>query len=178
MKVIFLDIDGVLITPESIYKSKKHYLETGEEVSALDEERVAIIKNIVDRTDAKIVLSSTYKLHFKKNENNEVIATSYTTKLMENIFAKYSLKIYDLTPNDYYRRRYKEISLYLESHTIDSFLIIDDEGKELSEVFPDNFIKIKTPYDYDNPGTEEIGLKPYHIKEAIKILSKKNTHFK
>lgn len=174
MKVIFLDIDGVLATPESIYKSKKHYMETGEIISVLDEEKVAIIKEIVNITGAKIVLSSTYKLHFKKGESNKIIATTMQTKLMQNIFDKYSLVIYDLTPNDYYRRRKEEISLYLKSHNdIESFLIIDDEGRELGQAFPNNFIKIKTPYDYNNKIEDEIGLKRSHIKEAVKILSKK-----
>ena len=172
MKVIFLDIDGVLVTPESIYKSKKHYLETGEMISSIDEDKLDIIKEIIEKTNAKIVLSSLYKLEFIKDEQGNPHPITDKTKLMESLFNKHSLKIFDLTPNDYYRNRSKEILMYLRNNSIDNFVIIDDEGVSLSEVFPDNFIKINTPYDYQEHSEEDIGLKPKHIKEAIRILTR------
>ena len=52
-KIIFLDIDGVLATPE--------YLKDGE--WALNPVKQNILKSIIDETDAKIVLSSSWRLH-------------------------------------------------------------------------------------------------------------------
>jgi len=47
MKVIFLDFDGVITTPESHYE--------------LCPKKMALLKKIVDATDAKIVISSSWR---------------------------------------------------------------------------------------------------------------------
>lgn len=57
MKVIFLDIDGVLNS--RTYDRKRNW----NEQTDIDETRLPLIKEIVDATDAKIVLSSTWRQH-------------------------------------------------------------------------------------------------------------------
>lgn len=47
MKVVFLDFDGVITTPKSKCK--------------LDPEKMALIGRIIDATDAKIVISSSWR---------------------------------------------------------------------------------------------------------------------
>ena len=51
MKIIFLDIDGVLNS--RVYDRKRNW----NEQTDIDETRLPLIKEIVDATDAKIVLS-------------------------------------------------------------------------------------------------------------------------
>jgi hypothetical protein len=52
-KIIFLDIDGVLATPKSI--------EGVGGLWCLEDEKQAILKEIIDKTDAEIVLSSSWR---------------------------------------------------------------------------------------------------------------------
>ena len=67
MKVIFLDIDGVLNTAETELQSNT--------IVHIDEFRVKYLKMIVERTGAKIVLTSSNKNHFKK-VNDKVVSVS------------------------------------------------------------------------------------------------------
>ena len=55
MKIIFLDIDGVLNS--KAYDSKRDW----NKQTNIDETRLPLIKQIVEATDAKIVLTSTWR---------------------------------------------------------------------------------------------------------------------
>lgn len=178
MKVIFLDIDGVLNTIESIKKSKEHYLKTGKMISQICEYKIQILSKIIELTNAKIVLSSTWKLNFRKNEEGKLIPKNESAKLLVDLLNKYSLEIYDITPNDKCRNRKLEILEYLNTHNITSFIIIDDEDNGLKETFRDNFFKVNSYYKGNIELTdEETGLQISHIEEIVKILneSKKKT---
>lgn len=61
MKIIFLDIDGVLNS--RAYDRKRNW----NEQTDIDETRLPLIKEIVDATGAKIVLSSTWRQHWNKD---------------------------------------------------------------------------------------------------------------
>ena len=56
MKVIFLDVDGILT-----------YINSGEQNEGIDETRVERLKEIVDETDAKIVIISSWKGYYLKD---------------------------------------------------------------------------------------------------------------
>ena len=59
MKVIFLDVDGVLNTKYSKSRCGRFI--------GIDKDKVAQLKRIVDETDAEIVLSSTWRLGYNKD---------------------------------------------------------------------------------------------------------------
>lgn len=65
MKVIFLDIDGVLNSMDWYKRRTRVKAETWKEynVQEFDPEAVKLLKRIIDETGAKIVLSSTWRLH-------------------------------------------------------------------------------------------------------------------
>lgn len=65
MKVIFLDIDGVLNTQQTFMKIYEEWKKTGERRTEIDLERVGFLKEIVAATDAKIVLSSSWRSALK-----------------------------------------------------------------------------------------------------------------
>ena len=65
MKVIFLDIDGVLNTSNSYTVSSNLQL-------PIDNFRLNYLRYIVEKTDAKIVLSSSFR-HFFQKENNVMV---------------------------------------------------------------------------------------------------------
>ena len=89
MKIIFLDIDGVL-------NSEMYEWSRGEDRAdnRIDLSRVRLLKDIVSATDAKIVLSSTWRLDWDKSpelcgEDGEYI---------NQCLAQYGLFIIDKTP--------------------------------------------------------------------------------
>jgi len=137
MKVVFLDIDGVLndaITTMDLLddKPKKEHLEC--------------LKAIIDATDAKIVLSSTWRL-FPSARND-----------VKNALRNVGLEFIDKTKE--LRDRASEIKEWLSRHPeVEKFVILDDE--EISGKFPDNLVQT----------TFYRGLLPEHVEKAIKILN-------
>ena len=59
MKVIFLDIDGVLNSDEYVDKVKKSDIQGIER--DIDIEKVKLLKRAIDETGAKVVLSSSWR---------------------------------------------------------------------------------------------------------------------
>jgi len=90
MKVIFLDIDGVLNTNETIDIVDNYYRETGIKKIYIDEFRIEYLRKIVEMTDAKIVLSSSLRWRFKKVGDKCIARTKYAVEFI-NIFEKYGL---------------------------------------------------------------------------------------
>ncbi len=156
MKVIFLDIDGVLNS--RAYDRKRNW----NEQTDIDETRLPLIKEIVDATGAKIVLSSTWRQHWDRDTNRCDEDGLYINK----IFAKFGLSIFDKTPDlGITVLRRDEISKWLEGADveIESFVIIDDYRYgwgDLSEHF------VKTEPNF------RLGIEKEHVEKAIEILNK------
>lgn len=117
MKVIFLDIDGVL--KEEDYDAE------------FKDECFARLKKIVDATGAEIILSSSWRIHYW-----EFVENGYRTddeKILDlyNHFEKYGLKVAGRT--DYTIRsgpssRPDEIRRWIaDKEDLESFCIIDDD---------------------------------------------------
>lgn len=155
MKIIFLDIDGVLNS--RAYDRKRNW----NEQTDIDETRLPLIKEIVDATAAKIVLSSTWRLHWNKYSNRCDADGRYINKT----FAKFGLTIYDKTPDlGIHALRREEIEKWLKETTegIESFVIIDDYRYgwgDLSEHF------VKTDPNF------RLGIEKEQVKQAIEILN-------
>jgi len=87
LKIIFLDIDGVL---NSLKYDRNRTVKQGN----IDETRLPLLKKLVDETGALIVLSSSWRKHWEMDRDKcddigrEIIST----------FAKYDLFIYDIIP--------------------------------------------------------------------------------
>lgn len=111
MNVIFLDIDGVLNSDEYFVKIKDFNIEGIE--SEIDVEKIKLLKKAKEATNAKIVLTSSWR--YTKNAQN-----------LKNLLAKYEI-LTDSTPfiNN---ERGKEIKQWLIDHKdIEDFVILDDE---------------------------------------------------
>jgi len=177
MKVIFLDIDGVLNTLETFKRNTIIYKETGKRLIEIDEFRVKYLKEIIDKTSAKIVLSSSWRTFFKK-ENDKIIPSNQKGHKLLEILNKYNIEIYDLTPYDKERYRQNEIETYLNEHEVDEFIIIDDESYDLPKYIGKELIKTSTtlPYEMITNMNECLGLSEEHIEEAIKKLNNYNQH--
>lgn len=150
MKVIFLDIDGVL-------NSAKYLLNRDGSGVAIDPVRMTLLKRITDATAAKIVLSTSWREHWSK----DLTECDSTGVLINDIFAQYDLQILDKTP-ELRTRREVEIKNWLDCHSeVQNFLVLDD-GLLSATYLKGHFIK--TSYYFD-------GLDENDVQRAIDILN-------
>lgn len=160
MKVIFLDIDGVL----NVYRRERDVYG-----SLFHENFVDNLKTIIDNTNAKIVLSSSWR-HSGLKEMKEMWQ-------LRNLPGE----IIDITPNEvdvvnygickYYDEvsRGHEIKLWLTNNKVDNYCIIDDDDDMLEEQLP-NFIKTINP-DHEDSLDIGYGLTKQCAEKAIQILN-------
>lgn len=157
MKVIFLDCDGVLNT----CKTKEMF----RGFTGMDDKRLDYLKQIIDATDAKIILSSTWRLGYNKDGHQYKDLGDY----LKDKLAEHGLEVYDVTPDlgDHGIYRGREIKQWLSEHEdVEDFIIIDDENFDFSyEKLGSHWIQ--TQY-YRGDG----GIQPKHVKRAIKMLNK------
>jgi len=155
LKVLFLDIDGVLNS--RAYDRKRDW----NEQTDIDETRLPLIKEIVDSTGAKIVLSSTWRQHWDKDINRCDEDGVYINKT----FAKFGLSIFDKTPDlGITALRRDEISKWLEDtdEAIESFVIIDDYRYGWGDL-SEHFVKTEPNFRF--------GIEKEHVEKAIEILN-------
>lgn len=109
MKVIFLDVDGVLNNDAYFERTKNEKTCRIE----LDDENIECLKEIIDATDAKVVVTSTWK---------ELRIYSELISYLKN----FGIEVYNKTVHMSYNRG-DEIREYLRTHEIENFIILDDE---------------------------------------------------
>ena len=155
MKVIFLDFDGVLNSAQ--YDKIRDLVSN----TNLDETRMPLLKRIVDETGAVIVLSTSWRSHWHKKENE----CSPIGVWINAIFAKYGMTIYDKTPQlSFQAGRQKEILSWLEypPERVESYVILDDDGLGWGKL-SDRLIKT-------SPHIGK-GLEEEHVQKAIALLN-------
>lgn len=152
MLIIFLDFDGVL-------NSKKYIASKNESGVCFDPECLNLLKEIVLKTNAKIVLTSSWREHWDKDEK----LCDETGVFINEAFNSLGLKIFDKTPSLNLRRE-QEIKEWLnKNNNVDNFVVLDDM------LLGADFLKghfVKTSF-YIN------GLNEENVKEAITILKEK-----
>lgn len=155
MKVIFLDIDGVLNNAFSKSKSA-----TG--CKGIDDDKLNLLKQIVDGTGAKIVLTSTWKVDWYRGEYDDLPSDG---RYMVDKFKEVGLYIFDKTDDVSWSARGKGVLKYLTKFNIEQFCIIDDEMFDFvdCELTPH---LVKTVFYSLNGGLNE-----EHVTQAINILN-------
>lgn len=152
MKIIFLDIDGVLNSNDS--EDLFHGF------VGLDYSGIKLLKEIVNATGVEIVLVSTWKLGWHKDKSrNSMLANYLDTRLAEE-----GLTIIDKTDGTMNLRGHGILD-WLSEHPTDSWIVLDDEIFEDYEecgILPH---LVKTSF-YDG------GLKDKHVEMAINLLNK------
>ena len=151
MKVIFLDVDGVLNEDTTPTRTKSR-------VIFIDQDKLLRLKRIVDATGAKIVLSSTWR--YDRNDprfNGDFLE-------LQEAFHHVGLGFYSFTPVDAIGiRRGMEIKAWLGAHPeADCYIILDDELYDFEErgLLPR---LVKTEFG-------DGGLTDAHAEEAVQIL--------
>ena len=157
MKVIFLDIDGVL---NSDAYMKKQLDNSSEGIkSEIDPATLILLKKAVDTTGAKIILSSSWRIIRKYNE-------------LEKFLMKFGISLSGKTPY-IDGKRGLEIKQYLsENENIEQYLILDDE---IFESFDEELVNhlILTKSDQNYHGFSK-GLTEKHIKQIVETFGKVN----
>ena len=133
MKILFLDIDGVLNNEGTFTKSPQDYF-------PIEPYCAFLVGKIQLDTDCKVVLSSSWRHHQESVEHlhNRII------------------NIYDQTPNSDSGIRGEEIKAWIENskYKVERYAILDDDSDMLPEQLP-NFFKT----DWKTGLTEEIARK-------------------
>ena len=174
MKVIFLDIDGVLNTSETFIKRKKYREETGVWTLEIDEFRVEYLKRIIDETDSKVVLSSAWRRDFE-NIDGRVVPIHEKGEALLNVFGKYDIELYDILRKGFSLPREDLITIWLNEHPeTENFIIFDDETTHLKRFIGKELIK--TSFLADGVMLQNMddcmGLCEDHVDIAIKKLNK------
>ena len=152
MKIIFLDIDGVL---NSIVFDRERTNEQGN----IDETRLPLIKQILDETGALIVLASSWRKHWDKEPS---LCDNLGVEI-NSIFAKYNIAIYDKTPQLQSNDRAEEIRLWLsQNEMVKNFVILDDIAFGWGTDLQDHLVKTNCRIGR--------GLERQHVQKAISIL--------
>lgn len=156
MKVIFLDIDGVLnnaSTTDSVFGCV-----------GLDDVLIKRLKKIVAATSAEIYLVSTWKDRWFKDADKKGLQDIFANHL-DAKFYEHGLKITDKLENEDINldARGKLIKEFLEHNDVQSFVILDDvQFDYIYENLASNFIQTDSKF----------GLTEEDVKKAIEILEK------
>jgi alkanesulfonate monooxygenase SsuD/methylene tetrahydromethanopterin reductase-like flavin-dependent oxidoreductase (luciferase family) len=146
MKVLFLDVDGVLNCVNTTDRVNGSYY------TGLDQDKLDLLKKIVAETDCKIVLSSAWR-HFAE----------FTDYWLDRMGRDYIKDIHiGITPLVGYDNRAEEIQAWIDTHKVDSFVVLDDDHIDSLVRFGERFIQ--TMY--------EDGLTPEIAEKAITALGR------
>lgn len=174
MKVIFLDIDGVLNTSQTFIDIYYEWKKTGVRRVPIDEFRLVYLKEIIDKTKALIILSSSWRAFFKK-ENGAILPINDSAKELVHLLNKYNLEIHDITPRDKNGIRQNEIKKWLSNHIIDNFVVIDDDSYDLKDFINKELVKTNFAKDREmiQDMSECCGLCESHVSKIVNILNNK-----
>lgn len=113
MKVIFLDVDGVLNNWDTTVFTAKGF-------QFVEDEKVALLKSIINATDAKVVLSSDWRYDRNSSDDSDFVE-------LRDKLSLFNISFFDFTPEITWDDRGKEIQSWLDSHPdVTDFVIIDD----------------------------------------------------
>lgn len=151
MKLLFLDIDGVLNSERYV---REHKDERG---VLIDKNKMLFLKHIIEKTGAFIVLTSSWREHWGRFPE----FCDDCGNRINDIFADFGLKIYDKTPINRYCRE-SQIKDYIDSiENVESFAILDDMYLS-ADFIGDRFVRTSNFKD---------GLSEADVQNIINILN-------
>lgn len=121
MKVIFLDIDGVMISERSFWIAQLCHTE----YLAVDQRALLALKQLVNRTGARIVITSSWRTYPDEQPTEPYLRLQ--TRLAHN-----GTPVYDQTPwlDARFCDRGDEIAAWLEEHPeVEWYVILDDNDR-------------------------------------------------
>lgn len=156
MKIIFLDIDGVLISQRTYRWWREAHITPEETLNTVDPYHVKFLNKIVEKSGAKVVITSTWR-------------TSRTFTEIQKIFEKsgFTGEVVGCTPRDWHRWREREIFAWMEEHGMpDEYVVIDDDVHDLHQFIDlERFVWIGR-----TENGRMLGLQEEHVDPALRIL--------
>jgi len=151
MKVIFLDIDGVLNSTNT-----KHYTSYTHS-TFVDNKMLSRLKRIIKDTGAEVVLSSDWRYDKEDERYNQDFIE------LRDLLSDHGIEFYGFTPEIHNAPRSEEIYEFLKSHTeITNYVVLDDR------------IDACTQLEYFVRTLMSVGLTDENVDQAIEILNKNN----
>lgn len=156
MKIIFLDIDGVLNSSDYRQRMGMDYFS-----QVIDRRKMPLLKHIVEETGAEVVLSSTWRKFWNPGENQLDPAGQY----IHDIFREYGLWIHSKTDVLERAGRNEEIQAWLARYPyVDGYVILDDKDFGWSDALRAHFVQT----DLNGDGLEES-----QVQRIIDVLKEK-----
>jgi hypothetical protein len=147
LKVIFLDVDGVLNNDATTTHTKG-----GAEF--VDDYLIERLKGLIDATGATVIMSSSWRYGLTCERHHDDFV-----ELIEKL-ESHGVCVSGYTPTMNTAHKSVEIKQYLLDHPeVDRFVILDDDEIEL---YPDQHVETLNRY----------GLTDENVDEAIEILNK------
>lgn len=162
-KVCFVDVDGVLNWAYCDARCGGFIGISGS--------KLKLLKQIVDATRAKIVLTSTWKIDYEKYMEDPFLYSSGAGKYLREKFRSHNLKIFDTTTRyeTNIAHRGEGIHNYVKENNVGSFVILDDD------IFDDYEEYGLMPYlvksKWCDEKTHQGGLNEELVAQAIEILN-------
>lgn len=146
MKVIFLDVDGVLNNDFTTTRTKQ-----GAEF--VDDYLIERLKRLIDATGATVIMSSSWRYGRTCKAHHDDFV-----ELLEKL-ESHGVHVEDYTPTMNTAHKSVEIKQYLQDHPeIEKFVVLDDDEIEL---YPEQHVETLNRY----------GLTDENVDDAIKILN-------
>lgn len=152
MRVVFLDIDGVLNTLGWLY-AHAHRADARDPQNMIDPAHVAHLNTLTGRTGASLVISSSWRVLYPTHEMRVVLRRAGVTA-----------PVIDRTPHTGPRRGH-EIAAWLKCRArhvgdVRSFVILDDNSD--MEHLCDRLVQTHI----------DVGLREEHVKIAVEMLER------
>jgi len=129
MNIIFLDIDGVLNTHNHLVKQvEQDGINSYQAQFNFCPESLTNLKQIVEETNAKIVVSSTWRISYRCAYDDPY--RKFWKAIMKNLTSiGMHKRVIGITPSlKDTRIRGEEIKAWMKDHSVDNFVIIDDDS--------------------------------------------------
>lgn len=143
MKVLFLDIDGVLNCMYPTPSQDHEWIDLDEWRYGFNPELVARLRYVVANTDCKIVISSSWRHHanyapYQPDRNWRDVLAEKLRRPREEVFA-------GETPTNDRGQRGLEIKRWLEEHDgeVENWCVVDDETVDIEPYLKSRYI-VKT----------------------------------
>ena len=134
IKCIFVDVDGVLNCSTTTKR-----LEVCNEFAFVDTRKVLRLRDVVERTGAKLVLSSTWR--FGADPRALCIEREALRELVKEFRRVHCPLWFDVTPYLPRAKRWQEINAWLINNDVEDYIILDDWGEEEFRPMMDHLVK-------------------------------------
>lgn len=157
LKIIFLDFDGVLNDdPKLSYETHKKDFKLKNLSKHIHEDKISLVNNIVEKTGAKIIISSSWRLLADIDELKTLLKEKGLKGEILDVTAKGGKEHDD---------RWKHIESKIKEYKPSSFVILDDDHISTEKNFKNpNFVKTQ----------DHTGLTKADVEKAIDILNGDN----